>query len=349
MQGNGVFMKAMVLNKLGSIADNRNPLEMVDMPDPVLQDREILVRVATCGVCHTELDEIEGRTPPPRLPIILGHQIVGRVAQAATGVSRFKVGDRVGIAWIHSACGRCSYCLRGHENLCEQFKATGRDAHGGYAQYTKVSENFAYPIPANFSDSQAAPLLCAGAIGYRSMQLSGIENDQCLGLTGFGASAHLVLQMVRHKYPDTRVLVFARSEKERDFSRQLGAVWAGDTGARPPEKLDAIIDTTPAWQPVVKALACLKPGGRLVINAIRKEESDQKALLALDYPEHLWLEKEIKSVANVARSDVRNFLQLAAEIQIQPEVQEFDLEDANRALVELKERKIRGAKVLKIG
>jgi propanol-preferring alcohol dehydrogenase len=342
-------MKAMVLNKLGSIADNRHPLEMVDMPDPVLQDREILISVSTCGVCHTELDEIEGRSPPPKLPVILGHQVVGRVEAATAGATRFKIGDRVGVAWIHSACGQCSFCLKDRENLCEQFKATGRDVHGGYAQYTKVHEGFAYKIPADFSDSQAAPLLCAGAIGYRSMRLSGIENDQSLGLTGFGASAHLVLQMVRHKYPNTRVFVFARSKMERDFARQLGAFWAGDTGTEPPEKLDGIIDTTPAWQPVVKALACLKPGGRLVINAIRKEESDKKALGTLDYPNHLWLEKEIKSVANVTRTDVSDFLQLAAEIQIKPQVQEFELEDANRALVELKERKIQGAKVLNIG
>ena len=342
-------MKAMVLNKLGSIADNRYPLEMVDMPDPVLRDHQILISVSTCGVCHTELDEIEGRTPPPKLPVILGHQIVGRVKAAAAGATRFKTGDRVGVAWIHSACGQCVFCLRGRENLCEQFKATGRDVHGGYAQYTKVSEDFAYKIPAVFSDLQAAPLLCAGAIGYRSMRLSGIENHQSLGLTGFGASAHLVLQMARHKFPNTRIFVFARSKKERDFARQLGAFWAGDTGTEPPEKLDGIIDTTPAWQPVVNALACLKPGGRLVINAIRKEESDKKALLTLDYPNHLWLEKEIKSVANVARTDVSEFLQLAADIQIKPQVQEFELEEANRALVELRDRKIRGAKVLKIG
>jgi propanol-preferring alcohol dehydrogenase len=341
-------MKAMVLNKLGPIADNKHPLKMVDMPQPVLQDQEILINVSTCGVCHTELDEIEGRTPPPQLPVVLGHQVVGRVETAAAGATRFKTGDRVGVAWIHSACGQCSFCSSDRENLCAQFKATGRDVHGGYAQYTKVHEDFAYQIPKDFSDSQAAPLLCAGAIGYRSMRLSGIGNDQRLGLTGFGASAHLVLQMVRHKYPNTSVFVFARSKKERDFARQLGAFWAGDTGDKPPEKLDGIIDTTPAWQPVVKALACLKPGGRLVINAIRKEEIDKKALQTLDYPNHLWLEKEIKSVANVTRKDVSEFLQLAAEIRIAPQVQEFELREANQALVELRERKIRGAKVLKI-
>ncbi len=341
-------MKAMVLNKLGPMTDNRHPLDMVDMPEPVLQEHEILISVTTCGVCHTELDEIEGRTPPPQLPVVLGHQVVGRVEAAAAGATRFKLGDRVGVAWIHSACGQCSFCLRGRENLCAQFKATGRDVHGGYAQFTKVHQDFAYKIPAAFSDSQAAPLLCAGAIGYRSMRLSGIENDARLGLTGFGASAHLVLQLVNHKYPNTKVFVFARSEKERDFARRLGAFWAGDTGDEPPDKLDGIIDTTPAWQPVVKALACLKPGGRLIITAIRKEASDKQALQTLDYPNHLWLEKEIKSVANVTRADVSEFLKLAAKMQIKPQVQEFELKEANQALVELRERKIRGAKVLTI-
>jgi propanol-preferring alcohol dehydrogenase len=342
-------MKAMILKQLCTIAENKSPLELVDMPDPGPLDNEILIKVSSCGVCHTELDEIEGRTPPPQLPVILGHQVVGRVDTSGAEATKFRKGDRVGLAWIHSACGRCDFCTSGSENLCEAFKATGRDVHGGYAEYTTVTEDFAHKIPEAFTDSQAAPLLCAGAIGYRSLRLSGIEDHQSLGLTGFGASAHLVLQMVRHKYPNTKVFVFARSEKERDFAHQLGAFWAGDTGTESPEKLDGIIDTTPAWQPIVKALVCLKPGGRLVINAIRKEESDKKSLLALDYPNHLWLEKEIKSVANVARTDVSEFLQLAAEIQIRPEVQEFELKDANRALVELKERKIRGAKVLKIG
>jgi len=341
-------MKAMILNQLCAIADNKNPLVPVDMPDPVPRDNEILIKVSTCGVCHTELDEIEGRTPPPKLPVILGHQIIGRVHTTGAAATKFSKGERVGIAWIHSACGRCHFCRSGAENLCERFKATGRDVHGGYAEYATVSEDFAYKIPAVFTDSQAAPLLCAGAIGYRSMRLSRVEDHQNLGLTGFGASAHLVIKMVRYKYPNTNVFVFARSEKERDFARQLGACWTGDTAAEPPEKLDSIIDTTPAWKPVIEALACLKPGGRLVINAIRKEEGDKKTLLNLDYPHHLWQEKEIKSVANVARTDVSEFLRLAAEIQMQPEVQEFELEDANRALIELKESKIRGAKVLKI-
>jgi propanol-preferring alcohol dehydrogenase len=341
-------MKAMMLYKVGAFADNKNPLALEDVPTPVPRDNEILIKVSTCGVCHTELDEIEGRTPPPKLPVILGHQIVGRVDTTGVSVTKFRKDERVGIAWIYSACGRCHFCKNGAENLCESFKATGRDVHGGYAEYAVVPEDFAYRIPEVFTDSQAAPLLCAGAIGYRSMRLSEVADHQNLGLTGFGASAHLVLKMVRYKYPNTKVFVFARSERERDFARQLGAFWSGDTAAKPPEKLDGIIDTTPAWKPIIEALACLKPGGRLVINAIRKEESDKRTLLDLDYPHHLWQEKEIKSVANVTRADVREFLELAAEIQIEPDVQEFALGDANQALVELKERKIRGAKVLKI-
>jgi propanol-preferring alcohol dehydrogenase len=342
------FVKAMVLNQLSTMAENKSPLSFEDLPEPAPEKNEILIKVSTCGVCHTELDEIEGRTPPTQLPMILGHQIVGRVVGGGDKVTKFKTDDRVGVAWIHSACGLCHLCRSGAENLCASFQATGRDAPGGYAEYTTVGEDFAYNIPDMFSDMQAAPLLCAGAIGYRSMRLSRIENGQNLGLTGFGASAHLVLKMVRHQNPDTKVFVFARSKKERDFARQLGAFWAGETDADPPEMIDAIIDTTPAWKPVVAALKCLKPAGRLIINAIRKEEGDKKTLLSLDYPAHLWQEKEIKSVANVARKDVSDFLQLAAEIPIKPAVQEYKLPNANQALVELKERQIRGAKVLKI-
>jgi propanol-preferring alcohol dehydrogenase len=341
-------MKAMVLNQLGSLEENKTPLELADLPDPVPGEKEILVKVSACGVCHTELDEIEGRTPPLRLPVVLGHQVVGRVEEMGSQASTFKVGDRVGIGWIYSACGKCKFCLAGNENLCSHFKATGRDANGGYAQYMTVLEDFAYHIPDFFSDLEAAPLLCAGAIGYRSLRLTGLKDGQNLGLTGFGASGHLVLKMVGHQYPNAKVFVFARNPKERAFARELGAVWAGDTEEESPEKLDYIIDTTPVWKPVVEALKNLEPGGRLVINAIRKEEMDKEYLLRLDYPTHLWLEKEIKSVANVARDDVKEFLELAAEIQIKPEVHEFALGEANKALVELKTRKIRGAKVLRI-
>jgi len=341
-------MKAMVLNQLVSLQQDQTPLKLVELPDPVPGENEILVKVSACGVCHTELDEIEGRTPPPRLPVILGHQVVGRVARTGNRASAHRVGDRVGIGWIYSSCGTCKYCRSGEENLCSEFRATGRDADGGYAEYMTVPEDFAFPIPDVFSDVEAAPLLCAGAIGYRSLRLCNLEDGQNLGLTGFGASGHLVLKMAGHRYPNSKVFVFARSPKERAFSMELGAVWAGDTAEESPEKLACIIDTTPVWKPVVEALKNLEPGGRLVINAIRKEDVDQEYLLRLDYPTHLWMEKEIKSVANVARRDIGEFLELAAEIPIKPEVQEFRLEEANQTLVELKTQKIRGAKVLRV-
>ncbi|MFZ0243797.1 MAG: zinc-dependent alcohol dehydrogenase family protein [Desulfobacterales bacterium] len=338
----------MVLQRICNLAQDKTPLVPVEMAPPVPGARELLVKVSACGVCHTELDEIEGRTPPPAFPVVPGHQVVGRVIQNGPGAGRFRVGDRVGIAWINAACGRCRHCRAGEENLCEAFLATGRDVHGGYAEFTTVGQDFAHRIPETFTDGEAAPLLCAGAVGWRSLRLTGLENGQNLGLTGFGASAHLVLKTVRHKYPDAQVFVFARSPREQAFALELGAVWAGGSRETAPEKLHCIIDTTPAWKPVVAALDNLAAGGRLVINAIRKEEADKDALLALDYPRHLWMEKEIKSVANVARRDVREFLQAAAEIPLKPEVQEYRLEDANTALVELKEGRIRGAKVLKL-
>jgi len=341
-------MKAMVLDQISSFSENRAPLHRVDLPDPVPRKGEFLVRVSACGVCHTELDEIEGRTPPPRFPIVLGHEVVGQVVETGPSANRFRPGDRVGVGWIYSSCGECQFCRRGEENLCKEFKATGRDADGGYAEYMTVPQESAFRIPQAFSDSEAAPLLCAGAIGYRSLRLTNIRNGQTLGLTGFGASAHLVLKMSRYQYPDSDVYVFARSEKERIFARELGAVWAGDTEDESPVKLDCIIDTTPVWKPIVEALKNLQSGGRLVINAIRKEDLDRDYLLKLDYPRHLWMEKEIKSVANVARRDIGEFLEIASSVAIKPEVEEFALEDANRALVELKERNIRGAKVLRL-
>lgn len=342
-------MRAMVLERLGEVTEASPPLRLVDWPQPIATDDELLVKVSVCGVCHTELDEIEGRTPPSPLPAILGHQVVGRVEACGANVRTFAPGDRVGIAWIFSACGQCVACRSGQENLCPQFRATGRDAPGGYAEYLTVSSQFAFAIPAVFSDAEAAPLLCAGAIGYRSLRLTNLEDGQALGLTGFGASAHLVLKMVRQQFPQMRVFVFSRTERERQFALELGAVWAGDTTVESPETLQAIIDTTPAWSPVVSALRNLAPGGRLVVNAIRKEETDKPTLLKLDYPRDLWLEKEIKSVANVTCQDVAEFLELAATVPLRPEVQEYALEDANQALLDLKEKRIRGAKVLRIG
>lgn len=342
-------MKALFIHRLCSVLDEPEPLELREVPVPRPGPEEILIRVLTCGVCHTELDEIEGRTPPPRLPVIPGHQVVGRVELRGERVSRYAVGDRVGVAWIFSACGTCEFCRAGNENLCSRFKATGRDADGGYAEYMTVHESFAYSIPSAFTDAEAAPLLCAGAIGYRSLRLTQLRDGQRLGLTGFGASAHLVLKMARYQFPHSEVYVFARSEKERAFAVSLGATWAGDIGGAPPAPLDAIIDTTPVWTPIVEALRHLAPGGRLVINAIRKEDHDKQSLTTINYPSHLWMEKEIKSVANVARRDVQEFLQLAAHIPIKPDIQEYPLLEANRALRELKARNIRGAKVLRIG
>lgn len=341
-------MKAMVLSRLGLVDEGSHPLDVRDVPTPEPGDGEILVRVAACGVCHTELDEIEGRLPPPRLPVIPGHQVVGRVERRGLGATKHKEGDRIGVAWIHSACGQCGYCLSGRENLCPEFKATGRDADGGYTEFMVVPERFAVTLPGELSDFETAPLLCAGAIGYRSLRLTGLADGQSLGLTGFGASGHQVLQLARQILPRSPVFVFARSGEERAFALERGADWAGDTGERPPVPLDAIIDTTPVWRPVVEALLSLAPGGRLVLNAIRKEDTDKDLWRALDYPSALWMEKEIKSVANVTRDDVREFLALAAAAGLKPEIEIYALEDANAALVDLKLGKIRGAKVLAI-
>lgn len=332
----------MILSRIASLDDVESPLELVDLPTPEPAERELLVEVSVCGVCHTELDEIEGRTPPSRFPMILGHEIIGHVVECGTGVTKFNIGDRVGIGWIHSSCGGS------RENLSEQFRATGRDANGGYAEFTSVSENYAYPIPDCFADERAAPLLCAGAVGYRALKLTGLADGQGLGLTGFGGSAHLVLQLARHLYPNCSISVFARDPAAREFARELGAVWAGDTTDCAPDPLDAIIDTTPAWKPIVEALKNLAPGGRLVINAIRKEAGDQDYLQNLNYHEDLWMEREIKSVANVTADDIREFLPLAAEVPIEPEIETYDLEEANRALLELKHGPIRGAKVLRV-
>ena len=333
-------MKAMVIDRIVSIAEDPAPLRLVELPDPEPGPGEVRIRVSACGVCHTELDEIEGRTPPPRLPVVPGHEVIGRVDRLGTGVTRLRQGERVGVGWIHASSGRAD------ENLSPRFEATGRDVNGGYAEYMTVPEGYACPIPAIFSDTEAAPLLCAGAVGYRALRLTGLEDGERLGLTGFGGSAHLVLQLARHLYPRGEIYVFARDEQARAFARELGAVWAGDTTERAPEGLHAIIDTTPAWTPVVEALANLLPGGRLVINAIRKEDQDKHALLRLSYHDHLWLEKSIRSVANVTHQDIAEFLVIAARIPIRPTVETYRLDEANEALVALKRGPVRGAKVL---
>jgi propanol-preferring alcohol dehydrogenase len=324
-------------------------LELLDLPIPQFTSGQIRIKISACGVCHTELDEIEGRLQP-KLPIIPGHQIVGTVEALGHDANKFKLGDRVGIAWINSACGKCDFCKRGNENLCSEFQGTGCDVNGGYAEYTVVKEDFAYPIPDTLSDSQAAPLLCAGAIGYRALRLTNLRDGQVLGLFGFGASAHIVIQIVKYKYPNSKVFVFTRrgQNDHQRLAEKLGADWVGATGDNPPAKLHCAIDTTPVWKPIVEAMRVLEKGGRLVINAIRKEKKDLDFLLKLDYPTHLWLEKELKTVANITRRDAEEFLPLAAEIPITPEVQEFKLEQANEALTILKKGEIQGAGVLRI-
>ncbi len=341
-------MRAMLLEQLGDIRANARPLIARDVSRPDPATGHVLIRVAACGVCHTELDEIEGRLPPSAFPRIPGHQVVGHVEAAAPDVDRGLIGARVGVAWIHQACGTCAACAAGLENLCPGFVGTGKDVDGGYAEYMTAPAAFLHRIPENLADVEAAPLLCAGAIGYRSLALANLQDGQPLGLTGFGASGHLVLLMARARYPRSRVHVFARAERERDLARALGAAWTGNTEEHAPEPLAAIIDTTPVWTPVVEALENLAPGGRLVINAIRKESGDRDALLRLDYPRHLWLEKEIKSVANVTRADVRACLDLAGTGPIKPETETYPLASANEALVELKRGGRGGAKVLLI-
>ena len=339
-------MKAWVIDQIYDLKIESHPLKLVEIPKPIPQEGELLIKVCACGVCHTEIDEIEGRTPPHFYPVVPGHQVVGTVEQTNGMRTDIRPGDRVGVAWIYAACGTCEYCLAGKENLCSGFKATGRDVNGGYAEYMVVPESFAYLIPDLFTNDEAAPLLCAGAIGFRSLALCKMTDGKQIGLTGFGASAHLVLKLINYQYPHSKVYVFARHPKEREFALELGAQWAGDTSDKPPVLLDCMIDTTPVWEPVVRALECLKPGGRLVVNAIRKERIDHEYLLNIDYVRHLWMEKELKSVANVTSHDVKNFIQIASQIPFKPEVETYPFLKANQAILDIKQRKIKGAKVL---
>lgn len=332
----------MVLQSISNLDAVDEPLMLTDLPRPVPADDEVLIEVSVCGVCHTELDEIEGRTPPPSLPVVPGHEVIGRVVELGAGCRRHSKGDRVGVGWIYSSDGSAT------ENISEAFRATGRDVNGGYAEYMTVPETYAYPIPEVFSDIEAAPLLCAGGVGYRALRLAGLADGEVLGLTGFGGSGHLVLQLSKHLYPSSPVYVFARSSRERQFALELGADWAGDTDAEPPQAPRAIIDTTPVWKPVLAALERLHPGGRLVINAIRKESVDRDLLAQISYEKHLWLEKEIKTVANVTQQDIAEFLPIAASIPLRVETQTYPLEGANKALRDLRLGQIRGAKILEI-
>jgi len=342
-------MKAFVIEKVSDLNDNPQPLKLIEVENPVAGIDEIVIEVRACGVCHTEIDEIEGRATPSFYPIIPGHQIVGEVVDVGKGATKFNIGDRAGAGWIYSACGNCEFCKKGLENLCPDFKATGKDSNGGYTEYFKINTEFAFKIPENFTFEEAAPLFCAGAIGYRSLKLANPENKHNIGLVGFGASGHLVLKMIRFLYPDSKVFVFSRTERERQLALNLGAYWADDIDSIPPFKLHVAIDTTPVWKPIIEVLKHLLPAGRLVINAIRKQDSDKEELLKLDYSRDLWLEKEIKSVANITRNDIEEFLKIASQIPIKPEIEIYPFKEANKALIDIKNRKIKGAKVLKIG
>jgi len=335
-------MKAMVLTK--SAPAEEKHLKMLDLPIPAPADSEILIKVSVCGACHTDLDEAEGRLKPSKFPIVPGHQVVGKVADKGKAVTKFNPGDRVGVTWLYWACGKCNFCRTGQENLCGDAKWTGKDADGGYAEYMVICEDFAYHIPEMFSDVQAAPLLCAGVIGYRTLRLAEITDGQNIGLFGFGASAHIVIQIIKYKFPNSPVYVFTKTAEHARLAERLGAVWTGRSGDTPPAKLNKAMDFTPVGECVRDALAVLDRGGRLVINAIRKETP----VPALDYAEYLWLEREIKSVANVTRADAEEFLPLAAQIPIVPTIEESPLEQANDVLLAIKHSKLRAAGVLRV-
>jgi propanol-preferring alcohol dehydrogenase len=330
----------MVLHKTGRVEDR--PLQMADLPRPEPQADQLLIRVRACGVCHTELDEIEGRLEIPRLPIVLGHQVVGEVAGKGAQAGGFQKGDPVGVTWIWSSCGRCGFCTDGRENLCEQAKWTGLNVNGGYAEYMTVTAAFAHRIPQGLDSVHTAPLLCAGVIGCRAMRLCEIQDGQTVGLFGFGASAHLCIQVLKARYPNCQVYAFSRDQEHRQQALRLGADWAGHTQDSPPQKMDKAIDFTPVGEAVPLILRNLQKGGKLVINAIRKESP----IPAMEYADLLWSERTIQSTANVTRADGAQFLAIAAEIGLRAEVTEYRLEEANEALLAIKQSRIVGAAVL---
>lgn len=336
-------MRAVVLSRPSAIEEG--PLETVELPVPEPVDKEILIKVSVCGACHTDLDEAEGRLVTGKTPVVPGHQVVGTVVEKAKAVTKHDVGDRVGVTWLYECCGECDFCRAGRENLCGRAKWTGKDADGGYAEYMVIGEDFAYPIPERFSNSEAAPLLCAGVIGYRTLRLAEVSDGERIGLFGFGASAHIVIQVIRHRFPNSEVYVFTKTEAHAELARELGAVWTGFSGDKPGVGLNKIMDFTPVGECVRDALGVLERGGRLVINAIRKETP----VPPLDYAEYLWLEREIKSVANVTRRDAEEFLPLAGEIPIVPTIEEFDLEQANEVLLRIKQSSVHAAAVLRVG
>ena len=332
-------MLAMSLNEPDLIENN--PLKLVDIEPHKLGPREALVRVQACGICHTDLHTVEGELDLPKKPVVPGHQVVGVVEKLGEGATRFKEGDRIGMAWLYSTCGKCSYCQQDKENLCENAQFTGYHTDGGYAQYTVIHEDFAYRIPDRFSAEEAAPLLCAGIIGYRALRLSEIKPGQRLGLYGFGASAHVAIQVAVHW--GCKVYVFSRSKKHQKLGENLGAVWTGKSNQVPPEKLDSAIIFAPAGEIVLHALKALDKGGTLALAGIYMTPIPQ-----MDYTEHLYYERTIRSVTASTRKDGDQLLQIAAEIPIQTKTTSFPLQDANKALLLLKQGKFNGAGVLKI-
>jgi len=328
----------MLLHKPAPV--DESPLHLEEVTSPLPRPGQIRVRVQCCGVCHTDLHIVEGELPLPKLPVIPGHQIVGVIDAIGPGVHKHKEGDRVGIPWLYSTDNCCDYCRRGLENLCEQGQFTGFHADGGYAEYVVVHEDYAYVVPQVFSDENAAPLLCAGVIGYRSYRLSGIRPGERLGLFGFGASAHLVLQLARHQ--GCEVSVFTRAQSHRDLARDLGAAWVGSAEDEPPSQLHAGIIFAPAGFLVPLALRHLRKAGTLALAGITMSPIPQ-----MDYG-LLYHERIVRSVANSTRQDVRDFLALAAEVPLNTEIQMFDLAQANQALQSLKKSAIHGAAVLRI-
>ena len=329
----------MLLKKFAPI--DQDPLQLVDLPVPEPGPEDVLLRIKVCGVCHTDLHTVEGELPEVKLPIIPGHQVVGTVEKMGEKASRFKEGERVGVAWLYSSCTRCEYCTRENENLCESARFTGYHVNGGYTEYMVIPEKFAYVIPAVFSDEEAAPLLCAGIIGYRALRLSEIKPGQRLGLYGFGASAHVAIQVAVHW--GCQVHVFTRSEEHRKLAEKLGAVWTGTSKDDPPTKMDSSIIFAPAGELVLDALRVLDKGGTVALAGIY-----MTPILEMDYMKYLYHERTLRSVANATRQDGEELLKIAAEIPIRTTTQAFSLEEANKALNLLKEGKINGAAVLKI-
>jgi propanol-preferring alcohol dehydrogenase len=332
-------MKAMILRQFGPI--EKIPLELGEMPVPRPGSEDILIKVKVCGVCHTDLHTVEGELPEVKLPVIPGHQVVGIVEGAGQGTGRFKKGDRIGAAWLHYACGKCAFCLSGRENLCENGRFTGYHVNGGYAEYMTIPEKFAYAIPEIFTDEEASPLLCAGIIGYRALRLSEIRQGGCLGLYGFGASAHVAIQVAVHW--GCRVYVFSRRKKHQDLARKLGAAWTGTVQEVPPKKTDSAIIFAPAGPLVLDALLNTEKGGTVALAGIYMTPIPE-----MDYQKYLYHERTLRSVANATRPDGEDLLKIAAEIPIRTTTQVFPLAEANQVLRLLKEGQISGAAVLKI-